>query len=465
MKNKLKALVVGDLMLDIYIAGSSERISPEAPVPVVVKEREDFLLGGAGNVAANLASLGIQTYITGIIGKDQNGIILKDIFNKTGINSDFLFEVEAIPTPTKTRFVSRTQQLLRLDQEKIAPLSKLLSINKVVSRLKTIAKEVDFVVFADYAKGFLDEILCRRLIQCAKFSSAGLKGTDYRKYNGVNLVSLNRSESMKLTNAPNFKLAGRKLKKDLKSHYVSVTLGKDGMFLISDDNEITAPARARSVYDVTGAGDTVLAVLSYALHTGHSIEQAALLANEAAAIVIEQFGTATVTLEEIQKSVEGTNKIIEPSQFEETIQRLKRARKKIVFTNGCFDILHAGHIDLLRFAKSKGDILIVGVNTDSSIRQNKGDHRPVVPLEQRIYVLSALSMVDHVVVFNEQTPINLIKKIKPNVLVKGEDWSGKIVGQDFVEGYGGSIEIFKFKRKISSSSIIEKSKHQSKETR
>lgn len=455
MEDKIKVLVVGDVVFDIYVSGDSERVSPEAPVPVMVKEKEEYLPGGAGNVAANFASLGVETYLAGVIGKDRHASLLKKSLRKLRVNYDYLFETDKIPTATKIRFVSRNQQLLRVDEEAPQPAGNLFNIELLIRKLRPLVKKVDAVVFSDYGKGFLDARLCRELIRSAGFSVAGLKGNDFTKYRGVQLFSLNKSEASSLTGEKDHIKAAKKLKRMLSSDIASVTLGKDGIYLEKEHGFI-APARARSVYDVTGAGDTVLAMLVYCFLKGYSPEETAVLANEAAAIVIEQFGTSTVTFDEVLRNLYGTNKIIRRSDVRKVVSKAKKENKKIVFTNGCFDILHAGHVDLLRFAKSRGDLLIVGINSDNSVRMNKGSKRPIVGLSQRCQVLSSVKDVDYVVPFDEKTPLRLIQAIEPDVLIKGEDWKNNIVGKEFVEKKGGRVEVFRFKTSTSTSSILNK---------
>lgn len=454
---RLSALVIGDVMLDIYITGDSERVSPEAPVPVVLKSGERYLAGGAGNVAANLASLGVKTSLAGLTGIDRNAQLLREALKVSGVDPSPLVSVKHVPTPTKTRFVSRTQQLLRLDEEQIRPLGEIIRLDKIIRELKRFAACADFVVFSDYGKGFLDPRLCSELIRPSKFSAAGLKGVDFVKYKGVTLAACNRAEAMKLTGCRDYKHAAKRIKRLLGAEYVCVTLGSEGIYALCGGGEFLSPARARSVYDVTGAGDTVLAVLSFALATCRHPKEACVMANEAAAIVIERFGTSTVTLDEIKKNIDGSSKMFDSAgALADRLSILRKQGKKIVFTNGCFDILHAGHIDLLNFARSCGDILVVGVNSDSSVRINKGDSRPFVPLDERMYVLSALASVDYIVPFDGKTPEELIRKLRPDVLVKGSDWKGNVAGQEFVESYGGRVELFDFKRKVSTTGIAEK---------
>jgi len=431
-------LVVGDLMLDHYLWGSCERISPEAPVQVVDIQKETTLLGGAGNVINNLLTMGAKVNVLSVIGEDNNGKELLEILGESGANASGVIKQKGRNSSKKSRVVASHQQIIRYDSESKSDISKKSEI-ELFNRFEKIITDVDVLLLSDYGKGVLTQTLTCKLIECAKKHKKLIlvdpKGSDYSKYKGATLVTPNKKEAMEATridikDEESLRKAGELLKNSLELNYVVITLGEDGMAIFGE--EVTKiPTVAREVFDVTGAGDTVLASFGYALACGFDIRKSALFATSAAAVVVGKLGSATVSLDEIDMYKHSLRSGVASSKIktkEEIVTLLKSfGDKKIVFTNGCFDILHVGHVKYLEKAKSFGDILIVGLNSDESVRRLKGENRPINFSEDRAYLLSGLESVSFVVEFSEDTPYNLIGAIQPDVLVKGGDYRGKVV--------------------------------------
>lgn len=466
-------LVIGDLMIDEYIWGNVERVSPEAPVQIVDIDRTEHTLGGAGNTVRNLASLGASVYVSSVVDNKENGGLIVEELAKINVCTEGLFEDPNRVSSRKTRVMAGHQQVLRIDKETRAPIERQYE-NKIIDFTKDNIADFDAIIASDYMKGVLTEKVLGNVIKVAKEANKPIiidpKGADYRKYAGATIITPNAKEAelasgITIRNEFGLNKAGVKLLKELKTDAILITRGSKGMSLFEKDGGTTdIPAVAREVYDVTGAGDTVVSVLGLGLAAGLSFENAATLSNIAAGIVVEKVGTATVTIGELEDRLdEGkvrSSKIKTQEEIVEVIQGLRRKRKKIVFTNGCFDLLHIGHIMLLREAKMKGDILIVGLNSDSSVRKLKGKQRPVITYSERAQILSALDCVDCIVEFVELTPLGLIKKIKPDVLVKGNDYSKEeVVGKDIVEKYGGRVELIDLVKGKSSSGIVERIKN------
>jgi len=444
---KKKITVIGDVMIDWYLHGESSRISPEAPVPVVNFKESKFQLGGAANVANNLKHLEIEPFLIGAIGKDHFGSKLKEHLKGENINFNLLSEV-SFQTICKQRLMSSNQQLARIDYEQYFQASKLSKIFNTF--IKNIAK-TDLIIVSDYGKGTIFN--ARKLIQSArKFRKKILidpKGKDFTKYKGANLITPNKSEFEKIMGKVGSKKdllnKAKKMLKHLNLESLVVTLGSAGMYVLSKSNkkikEEFINAYPQEVFDVSGAGDTTISALGAALSEGKDIFSAAEFANFAASISVSKLGTSTVNKDEIAglMALEGSKKQV------------------IVFTNGCFDIIHSGHLDLLKEAKSYGDKLIVGLNSDKSISKLKGSDRPIINQSERKKILSALKFVDEVIIFNEENPLKLIKKLKPNILVKGADYTKEqVVGGKFVESYGGQIKLVKLTKGKSTSNIIDK---------
>jgi D-beta-D-heptose 7-phosphate kinase / D-beta-D-heptose 1-phosphate adenosyltransferase len=440
-------LVIGDLMIDHYLWGGCERISPEAPVQVVDIARETTVLGGAGNVINNLVTLGAQVNVCGVIGDDENGIELSAMLEKIGVESSGLIPQSKRKTSKKSRIIASNQQILRYDKESKEAIDSS-SEKEVIAYVEKVISLCDIVILSDYGKGVITDTVAQGVIAAAKRSGKKVlvdpKGKDYRKYRGAYLLTPNKKEASEATgmiikDEESLKQALLSLKETCALECSMITLSEDGI-AIYDESMRRFPTVAKEVYDVTGAGDTVIASLSFALSSGLSIDEAAPFANHAAAVVVGKIGSATVTLSEIEEyesSLHQSTSEMHIKSKEEIYlltDRLKKEGKKVVFTNGCFDILHVGHVKYLQEAKSYGDVLIVGLNSDSSVRELKGPTRPVNSEADRAYILAALESVDFVVLFSEETPYDLIKNIAPDILVKGGDYEGKaVVGAEFAK--------------------------------
>ncbi|MFZ3054040.1 MAG: D-glycero-beta-D-manno-heptose-7-phosphate kinase [Sulfuricurvum sp.] len=440
-----RILVIGDLMIDHYLWGGCERISPEAPVQVVDISRETTVLGGAGNVINNLVALGSNVCVAGVIGNDESGEELRAMLEKLGVSCEGLVVQNDRKTSKKSRIVASNQQILRYDRESKGAISDD-SMQAVVEYASRVMNECDVVILSDYGKGVITDSLAQGIIQSARKLGKKVlvdpKGKDYTKYRGAYLLTPNKKEASEATgitinNESSLRAALLQLKDTCDLECSMITLSEDGI-AIDDGSMRRFPTVAREVFDVTGAGDTVIASLSFALSCGMSIDESAKFSNRAAAVVVGKIGSATVTLEEIEEyeatlhQSDSRAHLKSANEIVEIVQRLKAKNKRIVFTNGCFDILHVGHVKYLQEAKSYGDVLIVGLNTDASVRVLKGPTRPVNIEEDRAYILGALEAVDYVVLFSDETPYELIKSIAPDILVKGGDYEGKsVVGAEF----------------------------------
>lgn len=442
-----RILVIGDLMIDHYLWGGCERISPEAPVQVVDIARETTVLGGAGNVINNLVSLGAQVSVGGVIGDDENGEELRSMLHSISVESAGLVVQKGRKTSKKSRIIASNQQILRYDKESKEGIDKA-SERGIVSYVIDVIDTCDIVILSDYGKGVITDAVAGGVIAAAKAAGKKVlvdpKGKDYRKYRGAYLLTPNKKEASEATGIvikddASLRQALLSLKETCDLECSMITLSEDGI-AIYDSSMRRFPTVAKEVYDVTGAGDTVIASLSFALSSGFSIDEAAPFANHAAAVVVGKIGSATVTLDEIDEYESSLHQstsdahIKSHDEIASIAQRLRKEGKSVVFTNGCFDILHVGHVKYLQEAKSYGDVLIVGVNADSSVRALKGPSRPVNPENDRAYILAALESVDYVVMFSDETPFELIKSISPDILVKGGDYEGKaVVGAEFAK--------------------------------
>lgn len=438
LNNSPTILVIGDLILDHYIFGTCDRISPEAPVPVLKVCNEDSKLGGACNVASNLATFGARVYLCGVIGQDRDGSLLLDMIRKLNIDTSLILTNSNFATIKKTRFIASNQQVLRVDNE----YDNLVFDTKYIQ--DSISSKIhlfDSIVLSDYNKGMLEYNLTRQIISIAKHNNKLIlcdpKGNDYSKYNDATLITPNKKEAqiavnMKIDSKSSLKESGFKLRKDHNLDYAIITLSEDGMAIFDDDIHIINTF-AKEVFDVTGAGDTTIAALAFGLSCNLNIYDSAKFANAAAAVVIGKIGSSTATLSEVFSYFKDIRELEYSKNSIELIKSLQKTGKKVVFTNGCFDILHSGHISYLTRAKELGDILVVGLNSDKSVSRLKGKFRPINNQDDRAILLNALECVDFVIIFDEDTPIDLIKRISPDILVKGADYSGKeIVGSDIV---------------------------------
>ena len=473
-----KVLVVGDFMLDVYIYGDAMRISPEAPVPVLKVTKNEYRCGGAGSVAADLAALGARPFCLGVIGDDQNSEILKKKLTEIGADITGLIKAANHPTTSKQRLIGlaqhrHRQQLIRMDQEPTEPLSEELN-EAILQAYKGKLAEADIVCLQDYDKGLLSPPLCKQMIRFATQADKKVlvdpsMTSDYSKYLGATLITPNREESSKavgyeIKTTQMAAKASEELARRLKLQAVVITLDKEGAYLKTEDKSEIIPTRGRSVYDVTGAGDMVLATLAISLAAGCDYETAVQLSNITGGIEVEKFGTATVTVEEIVNEIVSENRgkggKVRPVDFlVDELAWHRRQNETIVFTNGCFDVLHRGHIEFLKFCKAQGDVVVVGLNSDSSVKTIKGPDRPINNQYDRAAVLAAMETVDYVTLFEEPDPLNLIKKVKPDVLVKGQDWAQKgVVGREFVESYGGKVVLAPLVEGKSSTETIKKMK-------
>lgn len=442
-----KLLVIGDLMIDHYLWGSCERISPEAPVQIINVESESIALGGAGNVINNLIAMGSKVDVISVIGNCQISNELKDLLNKIKVNTQHLITQKDRITTKKSRIISSQQQVVRYDKESTDEIDSK-SHKKILSIFNRIIKNYQGVLLSDYGKGVLTNELTSSLIQIANQNNKKVlvdpKGSDYSKYNGAFLLTPNKKEASEATklhldDKPSIEKAIKKLKDDCNLDISLITLSDQGV-AIYDDKLRIHPTVAREVFDVTGAGDTVLAALGFALASGYDIDEAVKFSNLAAGVVVGKIGSSTASLSEIieyESSLKKSfsNEHIKSQNEIASISMELRARgKKIIFSNGCFDILHSGHVRYLETAKSYGDILILGLNSDRSVATLKGKNRPINTELDRAYILAALEVVDYVVIFDEDTPYELIKTIKPNILVKGGDYESKdIAGADIAD--------------------------------
>ncbi|MEA1892984.1 MAG: D-glycero-beta-D-manno-heptose-7-phosphate kinase [Campylobacterota bacterium] len=440
-----KILVIGDLMIDHYLWGSCDRISPEAPVQVVDISKETTVLGGAGNVINNLVALGAVVSVSGVIGDDANGEELKNMLNSIDVQSKNLIVEHGRKTSKKSRIIAVSQQILRYDKESKNDIDAL-SVKNILHAISKDISSYEVVILSDYGKGVLTPELCQGIIKLANKNGIKVlvdpKGSDFSKYNGAYLLTPNKKEAILATgieiqSKETLKEALVQLKNELDLGVALITLSEDGISTYTDKLEIF-PTVAKEVFDVTGAGDTVIASIAFALSAGKNLEETAQFANLAAGVVVGKIGSATVTLDEIEEYEASLHKsrsdahIKSFEDIEKVVNRYKKNGKKVVFTNGCFDILHVGHVKYLQEAKSFGDILIVGLNSDESVSRLKGPTRPVNIAPDRAYLLAALEAVDFVVPFEDDTPHELIKMIKPDTLVKGGDYEGKIVvGTEF----------------------------------
>jgi len=442
-----KILVIGDLMIDHYLWGSCDRISPEAPVQVIDVTRENTVLGGLGNVINNLKALGSQVDVISVIGECEVADKLKKLLLNINVDTRYIVTQSGRMTSKKSRIIASQQQVVRYDIESTDEISHE-SQKEILDTFRSIITDYDAVLLSDYGKGVLTKELTASLIAIANENNKKVlvdpKGLDYSKYKGAFLLTPNKKEASEATQVnikddASLAQAIIQLKTECNLDVSLITLSEQGV-AIYDDKLRTHPTVAREVFDVTGAGDTVLASLGYALACGYEIDDAVEFSNLAAGVVVGKIGSATATLNEIIEYESSLNKstsdehIKTPGEITALSEELKERGKKIIFTNGCFDILHAGHVRYLETAKSYGDILILGLNSDRSVTALKGEGRPINIQMDRAYILAALEAVDYVVVFDEDTPYDLIKAIKPHVLVKGGDYEGKeVVGQDIAD--------------------------------
>lgn len=435
-----RVLVVGDVMLDQYVHGACERISPEAPVAVVAVAEDTAAPGGAGNVMGNLVALGAEVSAASVVGADSSGEQVRRLLAEQGVDVSGILVDSARRTSHKTRVLAAHQQMLRLDRESLAPITAQMA-TALLERMD-VAGPFDAVLLSDYDKGVLTPAFTRQMIDWAQRRRLPVlvdpKGRDFSKYRGATLVTPNRREAARATgieldSGSALRSAACHLRLNLDLDFVIITLSEDGMLVFDGQQSQVIAAAAREVFDVTGAGDTVLATLGFGIACGLPVPEAAHLANAAAAIVVGKLGSATADWDEIARHhrpspEEDGGRIIQSlDRIEPIVERLRNAGQRIAFTNGCFDLLHRGHVAYLEASKALADVLIVGINSDDSVRRLKGPQRPVMSEADRAYLLASLRHVDYVVVFDQDTPLELIRRVQPDVLTKGLDYAGREV--------------------------------------
>ena len=457
-----KILVIGDIIIDHYIYSSCERISPEAPVPVAKIIDENFILGGASNVARNIAAFNYPVELIGLIGDDDNGKRIIDLIKKNKHIENNIVVDKNRPTTIKSRLISKGQQIIRIDKEEIFPVNPEIT-NKITESLKSDHSKYSCVVVSDYGKGFLaDAFLSDIMNLCKKRNIKVLvdqKGKNFEKYRGAFLLTPNKKElsdatGIQITDDDSIKRALKVLKNLTDSSKQLVTLSENGIALLEDNNLYKFNSEKKQVFDVTGAGDTVIAAIAYKLSKNENLSNSIVFANRAAGIVVGKIGAAVATLDEVyEKSIQKKNIYRDLKNFKNVL--MKNKHQKFVFTNGCFDIIHKGHITYLEEASKMGEILVVGLNSDESVRKLKGPNRPINNEDDRAKVLSSLSSVDYIIIFEENDPYNLIKELKPSILVKGGDYEiENVIGHDLVD----KTVIIDFVDDLSTTNIINKIK-------
>lgn len=452
-----RILCVGDVMLDRFIYGAVDRISPEAPIPVLRITKETMTLGGAGNVVRNIVALGGHVDLVGVVGHDQAGYDLAEQISSHPQVVSYLITDNARPTTIKTRYVADSQQLLRADREIAGSIAPAVE-QQTIARVRSAIDGCDVVILSDYAKGVLTDTVIREVIKIARDKNKPVlidpKGRDFSRYSGATMLTPNRKElheatGMAIKTIADAEAAARKLIIDHNLDGILAKLGADGVCLVLNNQEARHfHTTAREVYDVSGAGDTVVATMALGLAGGLSPADSAALANVAGSVVVGKIGTASVSREELSHELlrdqfsASEDKILSLPRASDLADRWRKQGLKVGFTNGVFDLLHPGHLSLIRQAKAECDRLIIGMNSDASVKRLKGETRPVQGEDARATVLAALADVDAVVIFGEDTPVELIKSIRPNLLVKGADYTvATVVGADLVQGWGGTVKL------------------------
>lgn len=473
----LRVLVIGDVMLDKYVWGEVDRISPEAPVPIVRETRQTQRPGGAANVAMNLAGLGAKVTLSGITGKDFDQQCLEHLLNEAGVVSR-LVKTSDIPTISKLRILSGNQQILRLDIEE----SQLPFSAGFEELFATIHREIphhQIVILSDYAKGVLTESVCREVITLCRNLGIPVivdpKAKNFLQYRGATTICPNLTELSWATGTSHknleemFSIAKAKIA-EWEIDYLTVTMSEKGIAVLWKDSEYLSPSVVRQVYDVSGAGDTVIATLALSLASGLTAPTSIQLANRAAGIVVGKVGTVPIYRQELIASLSpeialsAPEKVLKQDRLLQRLASWRASGESIVFTNGCYDLLHIGHITLLNQARMEGDRLVVGINSDNSVQKLKGPSRPIVGEKERASILAALAVVDAVVIFDEPTPLELINAIRPNVLVKGGDYTEEtVVGAKEVKSWGGRTKLVPIVEGFSTTGIIQKALNGSSE--
>lgn len=467
-----RALVIGDAILDHYVWGEVNRVSDEAPIQILRVTQEEVRLGGAGNVVSDLHTLGADVTYCAIVGNDGRGRMFREQLTGAGLTDRLLLIDPSRPTTVKTRFIARSQQVLRVDHEVTEPFSHDLC-RALLAGIEEAVPGHDVVVVEDYNKGLLANGVMEAIVRCAKEHSKKVildpaKTANWTPYSGVTAVTPNRAEAhlatgVEIVDDATAAQAAQVLMERYGVHAAIITLDRDGISLLERGGRFARyPAMARDVYDVTGAGDMVTSLLALVAGAGYPWEAAVRLANIAAGIEVGKLGVVPIPRDEIidtlhHSAVFTSAKIRTLKELLHILQPLRNKGRKIVFTNGCFDILHVGHMHLLRGAREQGDVLVVGVNTDASVRRLKGERRPIIPQHERGQLLAALAAVDYVVFFDEDTPERLIRAIRPDVLVKGSDYRhDQVVGADIVQTYGGKVVLVPILEGVSTTDIVDK---------
>jgi D-beta-D-heptose 7-phosphate kinase/D-beta-D-heptose 1-phosphate adenosyltransferase len=452
--NNLNILVIGDVILDKYISGDVNRISPEAPIPVLNINKTFNRLGGAANVANNITAIGANCTLIGKVGNDNDSKLIINLLKEKNIKNQLIIS-NNYSTISKTRILSSGQQIVRIDNETIEKLNDN-EVNEIREFLKS--NKYDLVIVSDYNKGFINIDIIDLIKSLDINIIADPKPENISLFKGVHSITPNYKEATAVFNEDNIKKIGKKLIEHLNSSII-ITRGENGVSIFdksSPENTIHLPTNSQEVVDVSGAGDTFISVYSIFIALNYSIKDASEIANTACGLVVNKTGTATVSFYELYNQLNSNDKTLNFSDLDDF---LSTNSKKIVFTNGCFDIIHKGHIKLLKESKNMGEILIVGLNSDSSIKKLKGADRPINNQSNRFDVLSSISFVDYIIVFDDLTPYELIKKLKPSVLVKGSDYSiDEVVGHDVVKKYNGEVRLVKLIDNISTTNLINKIK-------
>ncbi len=467
-----KVLCIGDIILDSYCHGEVRRISPEAPIPILkINSNKYEVLGGCGNVARNICASGSKCHVITVSGDDEEALVLRKLLNQSNkLSYDLIIDKERCTTK-KTRFVSENQQILRVDRENNNPINNKLE-SKILKIFKKKVNDFDVVVISDYSKGILTDNLLKVVIDISNKKNKRIivdpKKFSFLPYKGATIITPNYNELLQASNFNKGKnkddeskivvRLSRKLIKEFNFEAVITTRSSDGISIVDKKNRnLHLPSKAKEVYDVSGAGDTVIAYIASGLANGRPLFNATEIANDAAGIAVAKFGTTVVNENDLLNQDEN----IKICSIEQITSELKRNfYKKIGFTNGCFDLIHQGHVSYLKEARKQCDFLILGLNSDSSIRKIKGKERPILNQSERLMILKNFNFIDRIIVFNEETPIKIIKKIKPNVIFKGDDYTLKeVIGYKEIKKWGGEVELIKCVKGKSTSNIIRKIKN------
>lgn len=468
MEKGHKILCIGDLILDRYVHGEIDRISPEAPIPILrIGEKKYNVLGGCGNVAKNICASGSRCHLIALVGKDgESSVVRKLITTINNLTCDLIMDEDRCTTK-KVRYVSDNQQVLRVDHEETKPISKLIEA-KIIKIIKKKIEDCKIVILSDYNKGIFTPNLVKTIINIAKRKNKIIivdpKRHDFSIYKGATYITPNFSELKQATNFPDQKVKNNNnlviklskvMIKKLKFKAIITTRSKDGISVVdSSNNYFHLPSEAKEVFDVSGAGDTVLAYLASSILRGDELRTATMISNIAAGIAVGKFGTSVVSQEEINNVEKRKTSFSQNSTKE---KKKNKRQRKVGFTNGCFDLIHAGHVSYLKKAKEMCDFLILALNSDKSIKKLKGDKRPIMNEKDRIEILSSLKFIDEIIVFDELTPIKLIKKIKPDFIFKGKDYKKtNVVGFKELKRWGGKVVLIDFLKNKSTTNIIKR---------